>query len=153
MTPVGSMRVDDANDTEITLGTGKMLGIFFGLVILCAVFFGMGFSMGRNSVRSAPELLPSPSTSSGNRPSASAGKLPEQPQTSTSTESKPAQQTTPDSSANNSGQPAATPDQSGAQGSVPPGAGYFVQVAAGSQQGGAEGLLEPLKGRPTSPFI
>ena len=32
-------------DTEITLGTGKMLGLFFGLVILCAVFFGMGFSM------------------------------------------------------------------------------------------------------------
>src|SRR5436305_3653706 len=60
MTPVDSMRVDDANDTEITLGTGKMLAIFFGLVILCAVFFGMGFSMGRNSVRSAPELLPSP---------------------------------------------------------------------------------------------
>src|SRR5258708_23363376 len=70
MTPVGSMRVDDANDTEITLGTGKMLGIFFGLVILCAVFFGMGFTMGKNSVRSAPELLPSPSTSSPRTPAA-----------------------------------------------------------------------------------
>jgi hypothetical protein len=30
-----------SEDTEITLGTGKMLGLFFGLVILCAVFFGM----------------------------------------------------------------------------------------------------------------
>ena len=36
MTPVDSMRVDDANDTEITLGTGKMLAIFFGLV--CELF-------------------------------------------------------------------------------------------------------------------
>src|SRR5438067_13894839 len=71
MTPVDSMRVDDANDTEITLGTGKMLALFFGLVILCAVFFGMGFSMGKNSVRSAPELLPSPSAHSGARPLAS----------------------------------------------------------------------------------
>ena len=33
-------------DTEITLGTGKMLALFFGLVALCAVFFGMGFSLG-----------------------------------------------------------------------------------------------------------
>ena len=152
MTPISSSRLDDANDTEITLGTGKMLGIFFGLVILCAVFFGMGFSMGRNSVRSAPELLPSPSTSSGNRPSASAGKPSEQPQTSTTTESKPAQQTTPDSSAN-SGQPAATPDQFGAQGSVPPGAGYFVQVAAVSKQEDAEALVESLKGRQYAAFI
>src|SRR5438094_7929294 len=111
-----------------------MLGIFFGVVILCAAFSRMGFSMGRNSVRSAPELLPSPSTSSGNRPSASAGKPSEQPQTSTSTESKSAQQATPDSSAN-SGQPAVTPDQSGPQGSLPPGAGYCVQVAAASKPG------------------
>jgi len=153
MTPISSSRVDDANDTEITLGTGKMLGIFFGLVILCAVFFGMGFSMGRNSVRSAPELLPSPSTSSGNRPSASAGKPSEQPQTSTSTESKPSQQTTPDSSANNSGQPATTPDQSATPGAVPPGAGYFVQVAAVSKQEDAEALVESLKGRQYSAFI
>jgi cell division septation protein DedD len=38
-------------DTEITLGTGKMLALFFGLVALCAVFFGMGYSLGRNSSR------------------------------------------------------------------------------------------------------
>ena len=29
-----------SEDTEITLGTGKMLALFFGLVALCAVFFG-----------------------------------------------------------------------------------------------------------------
>ena len=28
----------DSEDTEITLGTGKLLGIFFGLVFLCAIF-------------------------------------------------------------------------------------------------------------------
>src|SRR5437660_11172547 len=42
-----------SQDTEITLGTGKMLVLFFGLVSLCAVFFGMGFSFGRTSVKAA----------------------------------------------------------------------------------------------------
>ncbi len=40
-----------AEDTEITLGTGKMLALFFGLVALCAVFFGMGYSLGKNSAK------------------------------------------------------------------------------------------------------
>src|SRR5437773_11789411 len=114
MTPISSSPVDDANDTEITLGTGKMLGIFFGLVILCAVFFGMGFSLGTNSVRSAPELLPSPSTSSGNPPSASAGKPSGQRRTSTCTESKLSQPTTPHTSVINSSLTATHPNQSAA---------------------------------------
>src|SRR5579863_2201358 len=64
MTPMTATQMSNDEDTEITLGTGKMLGLFFGLVILCAVFFGMGYTMGKNAVKSAPELLPSPSTSS-----------------------------------------------------------------------------------------
>src|SRR6478752_1225415 len=68
MSPITPSHVDETTDTEITLGTGKMLALFFGLVILCAVFFGMGFSMGKNSVRSGPELLPSPSSSGTRRP-------------------------------------------------------------------------------------
>src|SRR5271165_3461155 len=59
-------------DTEITLGTGKMLALFFGLVALCAVFFGIGFSLGRSSVRIASSDLPSATTvtTGGVRPSA-----------------------------------------------------------------------------------
>src|SRR5512146_2802974 len=60
-------QMQQETDTEITLGTGKMLILFFGLVILCALFFGMSFTMGKNSVRSAPELVATPS---GVRPSA-----------------------------------------------------------------------------------
>ena len=37
------------DDAEITLGTGKLLGIFFGLAALCAVFFTMGYMLGRSS--------------------------------------------------------------------------------------------------------
>ena len=51
---------DDANgrrDREITLGTSTVLGIFFGLAILCAAFFGFGYSLG--SKHSAPSVTAS----------------------------------------------------------------------------------------------
>jgi hypothetical protein len=31
-----------SEDTEITLGTGKLLVLFFGLVGVCALFFALG---------------------------------------------------------------------------------------------------------------
>ena len=36
-------------DTEITLGTGRMLAIFFTFVLICAFFFAIGFSLGRKT--------------------------------------------------------------------------------------------------------
>src|SRR3981081_2720902 len=36
-------------DTEITLGTGRMLALFFALVTICAGFFAIGFSLGRKA--------------------------------------------------------------------------------------------------------
>jgi DedD protein len=39
----------DDQDREISLGTTTILGIFFALALLCAVFFGFGYSMGRRS--------------------------------------------------------------------------------------------------------
>src|ERR1051325_336744 len=38
-----------SQDTEITLGTGKLLFLFFGLVGVCALFFALGYSLGRKS--------------------------------------------------------------------------------------------------------
>ena len=38
-----------SQDTEITLGTAKLLGLFFGLVGICAVFFALGYTLGRKS--------------------------------------------------------------------------------------------------------
>jgi len=58
-------------DREITLGTATVLGIFFGLAILCAAFFGFGYSLG--SKHNAPsgiangEELPT-RTFSGSKP-------------------------------------------------------------------------------------
>ena len=47
-----------SRDREISLGTTTILGIFFALALLCALFFGFGYSMGRRStqtVAGAPE--------------------------------------------------------------------------------------------------
>jgi DedD protein len=73
-------------DTEITLGTGRMLAIFFSLVLICAFFFAIGFSIGRKttmtaaaSVLGAPGATPStivrPSAAknNGSQPPSSSG--------------------------------------------------------------------------------
>jgi len=147
MSPVAAASVEETNDTEITLGTGKMLALFFGLVILCAIFFGMGYSMGRSSARTGPELLPSPS---GARPSAVNQTVPAPATTAKPQEPEPSPaQTTSDNSsasAGNATQPGSAPDQANAQPPAP-GTGYFVQVAAVSKQEDAEALVEALKAR------
>ncbi len=38
-------------DTEITLGVGKLLGLFFLLAAICGVFFSIGYSLGKSSGR------------------------------------------------------------------------------------------------------
>jgi DedD protein len=38
-------------EREISLSTTSILGIFFALALLCAVFFGFGYSMGRKSAQ------------------------------------------------------------------------------------------------------
>jgi hypothetical protein len=42
---------------EYTLGIGKLLGLFFLVVVLCAISFGFGYTYGRSSKQAA---LPSP---------------------------------------------------------------------------------------------
>lgn len=39
------------DDSDITLGPGKLLGLFFMLVAICGVFFAIGYSLGKTSAR------------------------------------------------------------------------------------------------------
>lgn len=39
----------DSSEREISLGTSTILGIFFALALVCAVFFGLGYTFGRKS--------------------------------------------------------------------------------------------------------
>jgi DedD protein len=47
------LRDEAGQDREISLGTTTILGIFFALALICAVFFGFGYSMGRRSAQAA----------------------------------------------------------------------------------------------------
>jgi DedD protein len=152
-------------DTEITLGTGKMLALFFGLVALCAVFFGMGFSLGKSSVKPENGDLQGTTTSSGgSRPPAVKAANPHPPSDLTFYKAvgqkDPDAQLTPNSApaptsasastkappANDSDAP--PPDPTGA----PTLNGYYVQVAAVSKQEDAEALVDALKKKQYAAF-
>lgn len=41
----------EAEERDITIGPGKLLGLFFMLVTVCGVFFAIGYSLGKTSAR------------------------------------------------------------------------------------------------------
>lgn len=157
-----------SQDTEITLGTGKMLALFFGLVILCAIFFSLGFSFGRNSAKplAALDAGGTTSVSGGTRPSAvkpvstSAATSADQLTFYKAVEQKDAnaQLAPSDNSASAANNPAANPTSPAADSKPPdamaplPANGYFVQVAAVSKPEDAEALVDALKKKQYSAF-
>lgn len=167
-TQMGEKETDQVRDTEITLSTGKLLGIFFGLVIICAVFFTMGYLLGKStSAGGRTEIVATvPSGNSASKPSA-ANKTPD---TTTqncppgSPNCAPASADTGAASKNSAPpssdqQPSGskTPDQSTAQPGteVKNGAGssYMVQVAAVSKQEDAEILVTALRKKQYPVFV
>ncbi len=60
---------EEVKASEITLSTASLLGIFFGLVLICGVFFGFGYSMGRGTGQGAQahalENIPASNPSDG----------------------------------------------------------------------------------------
>lgn len=67
-----------SQDAELTLGSGTLFGIFFALVLLCGLCFGMGYAVGRHTAgpgtnatqRPAPDQEPLLSNGSIPKPSA-----------------------------------------------------------------------------------
>ncbi|HEX8924151.1 MAG TPA: hypothetical protein VF786_00085, partial [Terriglobales bacterium] len=57
--------MDEVQDREITLGAGKLLAIFFSVVLLCAITFGIGYSLGRGSAKPASGSLVPDANSAG----------------------------------------------------------------------------------------
>ena len=159
--------MSSTQDTEITLGTAKLLGLFFGLVIVCAVFFSLGYTLGRKSdaglsAGTTPVLQTSPNA---NKPAGAASQAAPPMTFYKAVEQKDANpQLTPAAEAVSSA-PAAT-DQS-ASATTPPAAqsappdpmtpapagNYFVQVAAVSKQEDAESLVDALKKKQYPAFV
>ena len=154
-----------SKDTEITLGTGKLLVLFFGLVAICAIFFSLGYSLGRKSepAITTANAAASPQTTPGaSKPAGSASA-----QTSPMTFYKAVEQkeaspelTPPasDSKADSTSSPAARQDQNPPAASSPdpttlPTSAYSVQVAAVSKQEDAEALVDALKKKQYPAFV
>ena len=60
-------RAQARRDRELTLGTGSLLLILFGLIVVCGLCFGLGYSVGH---RSGPEVAPDEQTPGGQGSSA-----------------------------------------------------------------------------------
>jgi DedD protein len=50
----------EGKSSEITLSTASLLGIFFGLVLVCGVFFGFGYSIGRTGTTAQAKPVANP---------------------------------------------------------------------------------------------
>jgi cell division septation protein DedD len=160
---------DQVRDTEITLSTGKLLGIFFALAIVCGVFFTMGYLLGKSNSaggrteivatvpsssagkpyagNKAPEAVTqtcppgSPNCAAGTTDSSSTTKAPEQPPAAQQTSgSKTTDQSTAPSAASNDAKNGA-------------GTSFMVQVAAVSKQEDAEILVTALRKKQYPVFI
>jgi cell division septation protein DedD len=146
----------ETQDTEITLGTGKMLVLFFGLVALCSAFFAVGFKLGRGSGMDAP-LSSTVVTNGTARPSTAKPATNPSDLTFYKTVGQDAAATpltTPDTASKTpTASAAASTDSPVAADPVPsPTSGYFVQVAAVSKQEDAESLVDALKKKQYSAF-
>src|SRR5580693_350231 len=76
--------MEPEQDTEITLGTAKLLSLFFGLVIICAVFFALGYTLGRKSdvaLSASSAAAPLQTASNNLKPGSSASSQPAPPMT------------------------------------------------------------------------
>jgi cell division septation protein DedD len=147
------------HDREISLGTPTILGIFFALALVCALFFGLGYSMGRKSqpvAASAPETDNVPTTSSVAKPASGspAAILAPNPAASQTSRRAPAEEDAPAPKPVSlattpqprtvvvSDKPAATPVPSSAS----PGT-LIVQIAAVSHREDADVLITTLQRR------
>ncbi len=146
-------------DTEITLGTGRMLALFFALVVICAGFFAIGFSLGRKTTAvgsgnilaaqaGTPAVVVRPPAGKSNPP-------PPTPSSGDFTFYKAVEQKNADTKltpADSQTQPTATAspgppktDENSAAATSPPTNSYYVQVAAVTRQEDADALVEALK--------
>ena len=171
-----SQQLEQENDTEIVLGTGKLLAIFFGLVILCGTFFGLGYSVGHSASPMAIQTGQSGKTSASSGAKPLAGVTVTTP--AASQEAPPFPANDPNSAANsqvdqappqnqsasnNDSTPAPSPtltpvsatqtDSSNTAAAAPGSGNITVQVAAVTKQEDAQALVSALQKKNYPVFI
>ncbi len=150
-----------SQDTEITLGTGKLLVLFFSLVGVCALFFAFGYSLGRKSEPTIAAAAAAPVPAPAAKSSGSSTAAPPMTfykaveQKDANPELTPAADTKTDPPASTSSPTPAAPATSAASdpSATLPSPGYFVQVAAVSKQEDADALVDALKKKQYPAFV
>jgi len=152
--------MDPEQDTEITLGTAKLLTLFFGLVVVCAVFFALGYTLGRKSdigptaPSAATPLQPAPN---GLKPGGSASPQSAPPMTFyKAVEQKDANaQLTPASADANSANPAATGQPTSSPGGSSPAASSSGTPASATQAQPSQtgNPPDPMAAIPSTPYF
>jgi DedD protein len=149
-------------DTEITLGVGRLLVLFFGLVVLCGIFMGIGYSLGRNTAKVAAGDATTTVASASGKPTPSSLIKPPDSTSQSSTDLsfyKSVEQKEPDSQLQSK---AAEPERKSEDKSTPapeikagavPGSGYMVQIAAVSKKEDADALVDALRHKQYPVFV
>ena len=152
-----------SDDTEITLGTGRVLLLFFAVVAICGLCFGVGFRLGRSTAAAdvATDVVATQATGSGAAKNV-ASKHAATPPADASTTGTPPEQLTfyksveqrdDNPQLNTTATPATAsptppPEVAGGNSKPPealPLSGYVVQVAAVTKAEDAEALVSALK--------
>jgi len=146
---------------EMTLENRHLLGVFFAVVLLCAIFFTLGFVLGRNQ---AVAKVPASPPQKPSAPAPAASPAPDDLSFYERVEGKPPAETLPATKPAESKPPAAKPAESKptttaakpAAAPAKPAAAketYYLQVAAVTQEAEAQRLVGELKKRGFSSVI
>jgi DedD protein len=97
---------DHDDDREVTLSSTTLLVIFFGLVLVCGLFFGLGYTLGRRSHAETADAVPSSSSEPASSPLVASA----QPKPSPASQSTVVQPPAPDAEPADSTTPAPLDD-------------------------------------------
>jgi DedD protein len=168
-------------DTELTLSTGKLLGFFFGMVVICGIFFSLGYLVGKGSSQAGAPVM-TDSAANSNRVSSggakpSAGHVAAEPPAPNASTTDSASASDPsyqkelqqkDSNPQLTPEPVKAEAPSASKGdekknaailkTVAPelasaGTGFMVQVAAVSKQEDADALVKALRKKEYPVFV
>lgn len=139
------------SNSEAPEGSGaKLLVMFFGAAVVCAIFFGLGYRMGRSSASdNATTVVQEAKPVAAGVPKPSAMELPPQVQdgrpSSMAAKGKPA--AAANESAENSKPPSPAPV------AAHPSGNFAVQVAAVTREEDADALVNALRGKSYPVFV
>jgi cell division septation protein DedD len=147
---------------DARMSSGRLFALFLGIVVLCAIFFGLGAILRRNSGQSDTAAQPATSTRTApvvteSKPSAASSQPPATEPNTNPAGNEPAPAKEKEEPAPGKSSPPAVETKSSPPPVHPPaassGAGIVVQIAAVTRQEDADALAEALRQKSYPVFI